>query len=404
MRRRGSGILGRMFALAAAIASLALGSVPGPAPSGTLACGQTQAGAAAPLEWVRVFEGLELPAGLDRPIAVGAWPGDEVATEAAHYLADRAGNLVRFTRREGAKLALRLPVGAGHSAEGLLGLAFHPQFPADPRLFVQYTEPKARRSVVASVQLSARDATRFDWNTLVEWIEIEQPWSDHNGGPLCFGPGGLLYVAVGDGGSQGDPRGHAQNSRSLLGKILAIDVDAEETDRIEVEPRSDLGEGARPEIFALGVRDPRALVFGGPGQELFVLDSGPESFEELSLVRAGDNLGWPLREGFVDFAPRASQGPGHRRDPLAVIPHRQAARSVGGCLYKGQRHPEFAGSFTFAGGISGTVFAVKLATNRGEPVAQPQAIGRIERPCAIGLDHSGEWLVVDRVGQLWSAP
>ena len=369
------------------------------------------------LELVRAFEGQSWPEGFGVPVAVGLWPtggsGSNDASE-LHYIADRKGHLVLFGKETPARVVLKLDVGISHRAEGLLGLAFHPRFRSDRRLFVHFTDPKARRSVIASVQLdeSPDDASppRFDSESLERLLEFEQPWQDHNGGPLAFGADGALYVAVGDGGSRGDPRGHAQNPNSLLGAILRLDVNGKS--KSPGEALGVFGRGARAEVFAIGLRDPRALFLQARrlsdqntsrgGEELFVFDSGSEHYDELSTVMPGDNLGWPLHEGFVDFAPRANQGPGERRDPLAVFSHKQVSRSTTGCVYEGMRHPGLRGHFVFAGEVSGQLIALKLPPPGSESAPGPERVGQLSRPCVVGVGSGGELLIADREGHLWS--
>ena len=191
---------------------------------------------------------------------------------------------------------------------GLLGLAFHPDFPNDPRFFVNYTDLEGD-TVVSSFAAEA-GADRADGNSEVVLLRIDQPYPNHNGGALAFGPDGYLYISTGDGGSGGDPHDNGQRMDTLLGKILRIDVDGGSGDaHYAVPPDNPFVDqsGALPEIWHLGLRNPWRMSFDRETGDLWIGDVGQGSWEEVDVARAGSgglNFGWNRVEGFECFAGR----------------------------------------------------------------------------------------------------
>ena len=196
----------------------------------------------------------------------------------------------------------RLTAGGEH---GLLGLAFHPDFPDDPRFFVNYTDLEGD-TVVSSFTAEA-GADRADGDSEVVLLRIDQPYPNHNGGALAFGPDGYLYISTGDGGAGGDPHDNGQRMDTLLGKILRIDVDGGSGDaRYAVPPDNPFVDqsDALPEIWHLGLRNPWRMSFDRETGDLWIGDVGQGSWEEVDVARAGTgglNFGWNQVEGFECF-------------------------------------------------------------------------------------------------------
>ena len=179
---------------------------------------------------------------------------------------------------------------------GLLGLAFHPDFPTDPRFFVNYTDPNGDTRV-SSFTVDPANPDRADPGSEVRFVSIDQPYANHNGGALAFGPDGFLYIATGDGGSGGDPHGNGQTLETLLGKILRIDVDQPDGDRAYGIPADNpfAGQaGALPEIFAFGMRNPWRMCFDRANGDLWIGDVGQGAWEEIDVV-TGRDVGPELR-------------------------------------------------------------------------------------------------------------
>ncbi|MFX0163535.1 MAG: PQQ-dependent sugar dehydrogenase, partial [Candidatus Hodarchaeota archaeon] len=193
--------------------------------------------------------------------------------------------------------------------EGLLGLAFHPDFNDTECFYVYYSAAdEPRRSVIARYNVSLTDPNQADKESELMLLEILQPYSNHNGGQLSFGPNdGYLYIATGDGGSGGDPQGNAQNLTTLLGSILRIDVDNPangENYSIPVDnPFVGNVEGYKEEIFAYGFRNPWRFSFDPDTGWLWVGDVGQSEREEIDIVEKGKNYGWNIKEGSSCFNP-----------------------------------------------------------------------------------------------------
>lgn len=243
--------------------------------------------------------------------------------------------------------------------EGLLGLAFPQDFENKRNYYIYYSASSPRRTVIARV--SMKNIHEVDGSNVEELLTIRQPFSNHNGGMLEFGPDGLLYIGVGDGGSGGDPRGYAQNLKSNLGKILRIDVSmakgyAIPKDNPFASSSNDRAE-SRPEIFAWGLRNPWRFSFSPEGQ-LIVADVGQNDYEELSVVGRGDNMGWNIMEGFHCFKPKSNCNKSGLRQPFFEYDHGTGQSILGGYVYSGTALPELTGKYIFADSVSGRFFSI----------------------------------------------
>jgi glucose/arabinose dehydrogenase len=242
--------------------------------------------------------------------------------------------------------------------QGLLGLAFHPQYSQNGRFFVNYTDNNGH-DVIAGFQVSS-DPNSADQNSEVKLLEVDDPFPNHNGGVLAFGPDGYLYAGLGDGGSQGDPFGNAQNLNSLLGKILRIDPIGGEG--AIYEPALDnpfLNGGGLPEIWAYGLRNPWRLSFDKLTSDLYIGDVGQNMWEEIDFLPAGSpggtNFGWNFREGAHDYE---GGGPAGMVDPIAEYSHPDGGCSVtGGYVYRGSM-PEWNGIYLYGDYCSGKIWGL----------------------------------------------
>ncbi|HEY6058635.1 MAG TPA: PQQ-dependent sugar dehydrogenase, partial [Candidatus Limnocylindrales bacterium] len=191
---------------------------------------------------------------------------------------------------------------ASGGERGLLGLAFHPSFPSDPRLFVDYTD-RDGNTVVSSFTVSGGATERADPASERVLLHVDQPFPNHNGGDVVFGPDGFLYITLGDGGSGGDPQGNGQRKDTLLGKILRIDVNATTGSRpYAIPPDNPFADGGgEPEIWAYGLRNPWRISFDRATGDLWIGDVGQGAWEEIDRERAGSpggsNYGWNVMEG-----------------------------------------------------------------------------------------------------------
>lgn len=193
-------------------------------------------------------------------------------------------------------------------------------------------------------------------------MEIEQPYGNHNGGCIRFGPDGHLYIGLGDGGAAHDPHGNGQNLQTLLGAILRIDVDHEDAGRNYAIPRDNPFAGrqnALGEIWAYGLRNVWRMQFDRVTGDLWAGDVGQNRYEEVNLIRRGGNYGWKIREGFHPFAPEAKQTGGPLIDPVAEYFHSEGLSVTGGQVYRGTKLPEYEGAYFYGDYVSGRIWIVR---------------------------------------------
>ena len=240
--------------------------------------------------------------------------------------------------------------------EGLLGIAFSPNFAQDRRAYFYYTAGNPRRSVLSRFLVGDFGV---DMNTEQVLLEVPQPYPNHNGGQLAFGPDGYLYVGLGDGGDAGDPEGNAQNLGTILGAILRLDVSG---DTYRVPPDNPFvgRPGARPEIYAYGLRNPWRFSFDRATGELWAADVGQDRWEEVDRIVSGGNYGWNILEGFECFQASACDTTG-LIPPRAVYGHDLGCSITGGYVYRGPSMPELDGWYVYADFCSGRIWAVNTA-------------------------------------------
>lgn len=342
--------------------------------------------------------------GFDSPLLVVA-----VLDGSGRLLVVEQGGLVK-TLRDGLVartpfLDVRALTDAG-GERGLLGLAFHPDFPRDPRIFVDYTD-RAGDTVVASYRVgeAGRGATADPASGTI-LLRVDQPYANHNGGHLAFGPDGFLYIGMGDGGSGGDPEGNGQRRTTLLGKILRIDVDRAAGGRPYAIPADNpfARGGGAPEIWALGVRNPWRFSFDPGTGDLWVGDVGQNAIEEVDVIRAGTpggvNLGWKVTEGDRCFEPSEGCDASGFLAPVAVYRHDAGCSVTGGVVARGAATGSLAGHYLFADYCGGWIRALDAAGAAPGPDG-PRAVTVAETGRSIvsfGLDADGSVLVVDIAG------
>lgn len=274
--------------------------------------------------------------------------------------------------------------------QGLLGLAFHPDFERNGRFFINYTD-LAGDTVVASYH--ADDGTA-DPNSAEVVLKIDQPYANHNGGHLAFGPDGYLYIATGDGGSAGDPQGNGQDRDALLGKLLRIDVDGDPYEIPPSNPFADDGEGA-PEVWAYGLRNPWRFSFDGDTDTLWIGDVGQGELEEIDRVpddKGGLNFGWNEMEGSRCYDGRDCD-PSGKVLPVTEYGHDLGCSITGGFVYRGAEFPALRGGYFFADYCSGNIWAIDATTRSG---VEPTLLLSSERALSsFGQDDDGELYVID---------
>lgn len=258
-------------------------------------------------------------------------------------------------------------VASDPSEAGLLGMAFHPSFQDNGWVYLSYTGPATTpgQALTSYVSRFTANAERSALDPASERVlmRLDQPYENHNGGHIAFGPDGFLYVGFGDGGSSGDPHGNAQNPHVLLGKILRIDVNAGEPYGIPAgNPFS--GGGGRGEVFALGLRNPWRWSFDRATGALWAGDVGQNAREEIDLIEAGGNYGWPIREGASCYEAASCASTGFI-DPVVDYGHDLGYSITGGYVYRGSAIPALQGAYVFGDFGSGTIWALPA---QGAPI------------------------------------
>lgn len=289
----------------------------------------------------------------------------------------------------------------GGNEQGLLDIAFHPNFASNGFFYVNYTSLEGVGDTrISRFQVSSNDPNRADPQSETVLLVVKQPFANHNGGQLAFGPDGYLYIGLGDGGSANDPQGNGQSLDTLLGKLLRIDVDAGDPYGIPAE-NPFAGGGGRPEIWAYGLRNPWRFSFDQATGDLYIADVGQNQWEEVDYHPAGEpggvNYGWDYREAAHALAaPPAGE---ILVDPVFEYDHSQGCSITGGYVYRGQSMPEFNGIYLFGDFCSGKIWGMLS----GEGGAwQTQELYQTGSPItSFGQDNAGEVYLIDRSGSIF---
>lgn len=249
--------------------------------------------------------------------------------------------------------------------EGLLGLAFHPNFESNGYFYVNYTASSPDRSVISRFNLSSTNPNEADPSSELVLLEYDQPYGNHNGGQISFGPDGFLYIGVGDGGKGGDPHGNGQDRTTLLGNILRIDVDQQDGSKNyaipEDNPFVDNAEGFREEIYAYGLRNPWRFSFDTATDQLWVADVGQNSYEEIDIVKNGGNYGWNTMEGLHCF--KADECDQENLElPIWEYDRDEGDISItGGFVYHGEAIEQLQGLYIYADYVSGRIWSLDFS-------------------------------------------
>jgi glucose/arabinose dehydrogenase len=286
--------------------------------------------------------------------------------------------------------------------KGLLGLAFHPAYTQNRRFFVNYDRVLSgqMQTVIAEFQTSASNPNQADPNSQRILFTVNQPFPNHKGGQLAFGPDGFLYIGLGDGGSAGDPLGNAQNRQVLLGKMLRIDVDHTSPGLQYAIPSDNpfLNGVDRGEVWAYGLRNPWRFSFDVPSGRLFVADVGQDKFEEIDILQKGGNFGWNIMEGLHCFKPSSGCNMTGLILPITEYDHSQGDAVIGGYVYRGPAIPRLSGTYLFSDFESGTIWG--LTENSTGQWTRSQLIAGGRNISSFGRDEAGELYVLDYSGSL----
>jgi glucose/arabinose dehydrogenase len=326
------------------------------------ACGGSQMGTPPPatgapaLSLQRVFADVAL----DQPLAMVQRPHNDDF----FYVVERRGRVVRIPKDGGGAGAsefvdLRDRVESGPTEAGLLGMAFDPRFDENGWVYLSYTRVGLPLVSVLSRFRSRDDGLTLDPSSEQVLLTVDQPYENHNGGEIAFGPQHYLYFGLGDGGFMGDPKGNAQNTNSLLGKLLRLDVSGGGAYRIPVSNPFANG-GGRPEIYAWGFRNPWRWSFDRLSGELWLGDVGQNDWEEVDRVVIGGNYGWNLREGFHCYTGDCNKV--GLLDPVLEYSHDEGCSITGGYVYRGQAIPALRGYYLYGDYCSGKIWGMYSQT------------------------------------------
>ena len=329
-------------------------------------------------------------------------------------LAQQQGQIHVFDNKPGPQtskmfldLSSKVSYKDNENEEGFLGLAFHPKYKTTGEFFAYYTlKSPEHTSVVSRFRVSKDNPDLADATFEEEILRIPQPFWNHNGGTICFGPDGYLYIGLGDGGSGNDPLGNAQNLQTWLGSILRIDIDHKDEGLNYAVPKDNPFVGAvapgaggnkkpllaKPEIYAYGLRNIWRMSFDRETGQGWIADVGQNVWEEIDLLEKGGNYGWNLREGKHVFAPSGYGTISTLIDPIWEYHHDLGKSITGGYVYRGKKVPELTGSYLYADYVSGKVWALKYDVKTRQMISNRPIVHEMPSLPVItfGEDEAGE--------------
>jgi glucose/arabinose dehydrogenase len=375
------------------------------------ACGVAWAASSVPglsaIKLTPVFASVSL----QRPVLLLEAPSVTSASR-VWFVLEQAGRVLRLqqtgeTVKRTLFVDLRSRVDSGPNEAGLLGMALDPRFAENGRVYLSYTRDGSLYAREGSplVSVLSRFYSRDGGQTLdvkseQVLLEVKQPYSNHNGGNLQFGPDGYLYFGLGDGGSAGDPKGNGQNTQTLLGAMLRLDVSGKGAYRIPVDnPFISKGaspKGGAPEIYAYGLRNPWRWSFDRHSGELWLADVGQNAWEEVNIITAGGNYGWNLREGAHCYSGDCRR-PG-LIEPVAEYSHDEGCSITGGYVYRGKQIPSLAGVYLFGDYCSGKIWG--LFKDKSQ-YTQRLLLESSLNIASFAEDRKGEVYVVDLGGKIF---
>ncbi|WP_437206429.1 PQQ-dependent sugar dehydrogenase [Planctomicrobium sp. SH664] len=313
------------------------------------------------------------------------------------YVGDQWGAVYSFDNHpdvENAKLVLDIRDKVEYSdranEQGLLGIAFHPDFKKNGYVYLYYTAKPGLISIVS--RFTVKDG-KADPKSELEIMRIDQPFWNHNGGTVVFGPDGNLYIALGDGGSGRDPHGNGQKLNTLLGKILRIDVDHPAEGQNYGIPKDNpfVGDSsAAPEIYAYGVRNPWRIAFDSKTGDLWCGEVGQNLWEEIFLIKKGGNYGWNMVEGEHPFYNRKIAREEKLEQPIWEYDHLLGKSITGGNVYRGKARPELEGKYLYADYVTGLVWALKYDTEKNVVISNESVPSNGLPILSFGEDANGE--------------
>jgi len=288
----------------------------------------------------------------------------------------------------------RVVYNDNQNEEGFLGLAFHPNYKKNGEFFVFYTLKKgSHTNVLSRFRVRSDDPNVADPASEEELFRVSKPFWNHNGGTLCFGPDGYLYFALGDGGAANDPFGNGQNLKTFLGKVLRIDVDHKDAGKNYAIPKDNPfvnNQGARPEIWAYGLRNIWRMAFDRKTGALWAADVGQNLYEEIDILTAGGNYGWNRREGLHPFGQKGLGAQPAFIEPIWEYHHDVGKSITGGLVFRGTRLPELNGAYVYGDYVAGKIWALRYSDAQKRVVANQPIKDRGVPIMSFGEDEQGE--------------
>jgi glucose/arabinose dehydrogenase len=394
------------------------------------------------IEFQQVYTNLQI----DRPV----WMSEAPDGSGRFFVVGQAGKILVFKKdSDGSDAKEFLNIEDRHpyfqNEDGLMSIAFHPGFKTNGLLYIYYNQENSEdqnlkplnypyRSVISEFKVSATDPDKADMSSERVILEVQQPFWNHKGGELCFGPDGYLYLGLGDGGLGGDPFGSGQNTSTLLAKMLRIDVNTRATvgplanyphgkkrNQLQYgfppdnpfvnEPQDE--SGARKEIFAYGLRNPWRYSFDRQTGDLWVGDVGQDLWEEIDLVTNGGNYGWSIREGAHYYKPGP---PGAQLiDPVMEYPHNRnllpqslfpdhgtGSCVIGGYVYRGKNFSALDGVYIYADYITGTVWGFRYDHDTGKVTEDGVLLKQKKNITSFAEDSDEELYALTIDGEIYS--
>ena len=314
------------------------------------------------------------------------------------YVLEQRGTIVMLdsSRQESSEkqtfMNLRDNVRMQNNEEGLLSMAFSPNVAEDNTFYLYYSASNPRRMVLSRFKIVDGKGDPESEEVL---LDIPQPWGNHNGGTVLFGPDGMLYLSIGDGGAANDPRGHGQNLETLLGTVIRIDpsnsTDEKPYGIPEDNPFVDL-EGAQPEIWAFGLRNIWRMHFDEKTGTLWAGDVGQNKWEEIDIIEKGGNYGWNLREGKHPFKRGEAPKDHPLLDPIVEYPRSDGISVTGGYVYRGANRPKLEGVYLYADYQTGRIWGIRAED--GKLTEGPTQVARLRNSLISSFGESPD-------GELW---
>jgi glucose/arabinose dehydrogenase len=302
-------------------------------------------------------------------------------------------------------LDLRDRVYSAGGEEGLLGLAFHPNYIANGYFYVDYVAANPLRTVIARFKVDSGNPVQGNISSEYILLQISQPFDNHKGGQLAFGSDGYLYIAMGDGGSGGDPYNNAQNLTRLLGKILRIDIDHTSTGLNYSIPTNNpfAGniKGYREEIYAYGLRNPWRFSFDPATGRMWAGDVGQDTWEEIDIIQKGKNYGWNIMEGNHSYPPGTMGfNASGLEPPILEYNHSIGEAITGGFVYRGTRIPDLVGKYVYGDFETGIVWSLQYNAPTIKVNSQLLDTGLLIS--SFGVDQNNELYVCDLNGGIYT--